>query len=126
MIKNKIVAIYARADDEFALTKEINELKKICKKKNYKIHEIYTELGVSGSTLENRYYLQKMMKDLKERKFETIMVYEASVITRNVTIYWNFLKEIKKYDCNLEFSTESEEIINNFIKRNGKNKLDMF
>lgn len=129
MVKNKIVAIYARANDKFALEKQIKELKMVCKKKNYKVYEIYTEQNVSGRTLDNRYRFKEMMEDLKEKKFETIMVYEPSRIVRNISIWENFLKEIKKYDCNLELPTgtyeevysdllKQYEIINNLIKNN--------
>ncbi len=130
MIKNKIVAIYARANDEFALEKQIKELKMVCKKENYKIYEIYTDIGVSGRALENRYGFQEMMEDLKERKFESIMVYDLSRIARNMKICIDFLKEIKKYDCNLELPTgifeeaysniANEEIIKNIIAFYGR------
>lgn len=130
MRKNKIVTIYARANDEYALARQINELKSVCKKKDYKIYEIYTDIGVSGRTLENRYGFQKMMEDLKDKKFESIMVCDPSRIARNLAICMDFLKEIKKYDCNLELPTgifeeaysniANEEIIKNIIAFYGR------
>lgn len=127
MRKNKIVTIYARANDKFALEKQINELKMVCKMKNYKVYKIYTDMGVNGCTLENRCGFQEMMKDLKEKKFKSIIVHDISRIARNIVIFTNFLNEIKKYDCNLELPTgiyeeehfnnlEIERIINNLIK----------
>lgn len=106
------IAIYCRVStDEQAKNKEgsiasqIQRLKmKVDEKNSYengnwgKVVSIYKDEALSGKNT-NRPEFQRMLSDVKKKKINTVLVTELSRLSRSVTDFLNFIKELEDYGC---------------------------
>lgn len=82
------VAIYVRvsttnqAEEGYSIDEQKDKLKSYCVIKDWNIYEIYTDGGFSGSNTE-RPALEKLIKDAKSRKFDTVLVYKLDRLSRS-------------------------------------------
>ncbi len=110
--EKKIVAIYTRvsttdqAREGHSLEEQEKRLRAMCEANNYKVYKVYTDVGISGKSTENRPAYQQMMKDMKKGKFNLIMAFKMDRISRTIVDFETFFNEIKKYDCGIEFLCE--------------------
>lgn len=113
MIKlNKtIVAIYIRvstvrqAEEGFSLDAQTEHLTNYCKANGYIVYKIYADRGKSGKNT-NRPELQQMLSDMRDGKFNKILVMKLDRISRSVIDLENLINEMKEYNCNFESATE--------------------
>jgi len=89
------VAIYLRVstEEQTTLNQEL-ELKSYCERERLDIYEIYKDEGVSGSTT-SRPALDKMLKDMRDGKFEAVIVYKFDRLGRNTRHLLQVLEEMK-------------------------------
>lgn len=86
-ITNK-VAIYVRvsttnqAEEGYSIDEQKDKLSSYCKIKDWIIYNIYTDGGFSGSNTE-RPALEKLVKDAKKKKFDTVLVYKLDRLSRS-------------------------------------------
>ena len=73
----------------------LNELRSICKKKNYDIVEEYVEVVSGSKGKDERSELRRMLSDCKKGKFEKLIVIELSRLGRSLTHLINTLQEMK-------------------------------
>jgi len=108
----KLVAIYTRvsttdqAREGYSLEEQEKRLKYNCEFNGYEVYKVYTDAGISGKSTENRPAYQQMIKDMKAKKFNTIMAFKMDRITRSIVDLEDFLSMIKKYNCEIEFLYE--------------------
>lgn len=115
---NKIikVALYTRVstiqqvEEGFSLEAQKNHLLKFSDNNNYKVYKIYEELGRSGKNV-NRPAFQEMMQDMRNKKFDKIVVLKLDRISRSIVDLENIIQELQKYNC--EFESASEKIDTN-------------
>ena len=110
-------AIYSRKSKFTGKGESINNQIEMCK--NYaKLHLgvtndddfiIYEDEGFSGGNIK-RPKLQEMLKDIKNRKIDTLLFYKLDRISRNVTDFCNLKMELEKYD--VKFYSVSENFDN--------------
>jgi site-specific DNA recombinase len=107
MAKSRKIGLYPRVStkeaakkEEGSITSQIHRLKMRVEDKNRyndgkwgKIVEIYEEPGISGKNT-NRPAFQKMLRDVKAGRIDTVMVTELSRISRSVTDFLNFVEEL--------------------------------
>ena len=107
------IAIYCRVstdeqakNKEGSLTSQVQRLRLKVDEKN-KIHEkdkwgkvvkVYEDRAYSGKNTD-RPEFQKMLADVKSGRINTIMVTELSRLSRSVTDFLNFIKEIQEGGC---------------------------
>ena len=93
--KNMKTAIYCRVSkrDQTNLNQEL-ELKNYCQKEGFEIYEIYKEDGISG-TKTSRPQLDKMLNDMREKKFDCIMVWKYDRLGRSTIHLLQILEEMK-------------------------------
>lgn len=110
-VNETVVAICGRQRDrdnlereKILLDKQVEDLTRLCEIRGYKIYKAYLDKGL-GVT-DNRPAYQQMMSDLKDKKFNKILVTKSDRLFRNINDFENFLSEIKKYNCDLEISNE--------------------
>ena len=91
---NKKVAIYVRvsttnqAEEGYSIDEQIAKLEAYSKAMNFKVADIYTDAGFSGAKLD-RPAIQRLMSDIKFKKFDTVIVYKLDRLSRSVrdTLY---------------------------------------
>ena len=108
----KKVAIYCRVsteeqarNKEGSITSQIQRLQlKVDEKNIYtnikwgKVINIYKDEACSGKNT-NRPEFQRMLSDIKTKKIDTVMVTELSRLSRSVTDFLSFIKELEDFDC---------------------------
>ena len=58
-------------------------MKKLCEYKEYTVFKIYMDAGISDKDT-NRPQFQAMMRDMRKKKFTTILAYKLDRVTRSV------------------------------------------
>ena len=110
-INKTIVAIYIRvstvrqAEEGFSLDAQTEHLTNYCKANGYIVYKIYADRGKSGKNT-NRPELQQMLSDMREGKFNKILVMKLDRISRSVMDLENLITEMKAYNCDFESATE--------------------
>ena len=73
----------------------LEELRSICEKSDYEIVEEYVEVVSGSKGKEDRSELSRMLSDCKKRKFEKLIVWELSRLSRSLSHLVNTLQEMK-------------------------------
>ncbi|MCK1187768.1 recombinase family protein [Streptococcus uberis] len=108
------VAIYARvstlnqADEGYSIQGQVESLTKYCEAMSWTIHDTYIDAGFSGGKLE-RPEINRLINDVKLKKFDTVLVYKLDRLSRNVKDTLFLVKEIFT-DNDIHFVSLKENI----------------
>lgn len=72
----------------------LEELYSLCEKSDYEIVEQYEEVVSGSKGKDERIELQRMLSDCKKRKFDKLIVWELSRLSRSLSHLVNILKEM--------------------------------
>ena len=106
---NTIVALYVRVstsrqEKEKTIDSQIDELKKHCDDKKYKIFDIYQDNGYSGNVFE-RPALDRLRDDARLKRFEAVICSAPDRLARNA-IYLAIVKwELERLNIPIIFLT---------------------
>lgn len=106
-------ALYIRVSTEEQATEgqsvsaQIETLKQYCTLYNIEIVNIYKDLGISGKETKNRPGLANLLRDARESKFNIVLVWKISRLSRNLKDLLFILDEFEK--LNIVFSSYSEK-----------------
>lgn len=88
------VAIYARVStDKQELEQQIESCKRFCEYKQHSIIDIYQETA-SGKTFNDRPQLYKLLMEIRNMKYQGIVVFRFDRIGRSVLEMVNFIQEM--------------------------------
>jgi site-specific DNA recombinase len=105
------VGIYARvstdeqAKEGFSIPAQKERLRAFCESQGWRIEEEYIEEGWSAKNLE-RPQLQKLLKDVKRKKVDIILVYRLDRLTRSVLDLYSLMKTFEDNDVSFRSATE--------------------
>lgn len=85
--------------DQTTLNQEL-ELKDYCKRNNIEIYKIYKDEGISGSKT-SRPELDKMLQDMRNKRFECVVVWKFDRLGRSTAHLLQVLEEMKNKGINL-------------------------
>lgn len=106
-----IVALYTRVstthqvEEGVSLVAQRNNLLRFAENNEYKVYKIYEELGKSGKNV-NRPAFQEMMQDMRDGRFNKIVVFKLDRISRSIVDLENIIQELQKYHCGFESASE--------------------
>jgi DNA invertase Pin-like site-specific DNA recombinase len=116
----KTAAIYARVstvNHGQDVSMQTRELREYCKRRNLRIVDEYTDIGVSGSK-DSRPELNRLMADAKQRKFDAVCVWKLDRFGRSLRHLVNALAEFESLGIcfvslkdNLDLSTPSGRLM---------------
>ena len=118
-MKKHKVAIYIRVstkqqvDEGYSLQAQEEKIKKLCETNGYIIYKVYADEGKSGKDT-NRPAFQEMMKDMREGKFDKIVVMKLDRISRSVIDLEVMIKEMQKYKVHFESASEKIDTSSSF------------
>lgn len=94
-------ALYLRVSttEQTTLNQEI-ELKDYCNRNNIEIIEIYKDEGISGATT-SRPELDRMLQDMRQRRFDCIIVWKFDRLGRSTSHLLQVLEELRNKDIRL-------------------------
>lgn len=84
------VAIYVRVSTEeqkregFSIRAQIDKLTKYASIKDWTIHDIFNDEGISGKNIEERPALLRMIEDIKKGKINAVLVFKLDRLTRSI------------------------------------------
>lgn len=105
------VAIYVRvstqeqAKEGFSIPAQLESLRAFCKSQGWEITEEYIEEGKSAKDLD-RPKMQEMMKAIKKKKFDLVLVYRLDRLTRSVSDLYDLLSFFEDYNVKFRSATE--------------------
>lgn len=105
--ERKVAGIYVRvstedqAKDGFSLGEQEEKLRALCKYKDYQVHKVYKDAGISAKDMINRPAFQQMLADMRAGKINYIVAYKLDRVTRSVRDLETLISELEKYNCYL-------------------------
>jgi len=104
---NKQCALYLRVSksDQTTLNQEL-ELKSYCQRNDWDIFNVYKDEGVSGSKT-SRPELDKMLKDMRDKKFQAVIVWKFDRLGRSTAHLLQVLEEMKNKEIRLIATSQS-------------------
>ena len=93
-------------EDKLSDKMQENEIKNFCKRHNYKVVKVFTDLDLSGSETEKRTAFNDMFKYIEDKKdtlekVDAVVCYNLSRFSRSISdtnIYMSRLKEVLECD----------------------------
>lgn len=123
----KRVALYARvstaeqAEHGYSIEAQKEEIKKECKRRGWKVVDEYVDAGISGKDIIKRPDFKRLLADLKKDKFDVVMTWSQSRLSRSIRDYFVISQEAEKHSVKLicldngnEGDTPIDELLNNF------------
>ena len=100
-------ALYLRVStvDQTTLNQEL-ELKEYCERNKIEIYGIYKDEGISG-TKASRPELDRMLQDMRQRMFDTIVVWKFDRLGRSTAHLLQVLQELQNKDIRLIATTQN-------------------
>lgn len=105
-------AIYARISKEeqsvYSIGEQIKQCQEYCEKEKYELVETYVDDGYSAKNL-NRPQMQRMLADLKNKKFGMIVIWKLDRMTRDSLDGLSLVKNVFRPN-GVEFASVTEDI----------------
>ena len=105
-----------QAKEGFSLPEQKERLEAFCKFKNYKIIDYYEDAGISAKTGNHRPEFERLKKDIKSKKINTIVALKLDRITRSIYDWEELITFLDENDAYLDCA--NDEI--NTTTANGK------
>ncbi len=118
-MKKHKVAIYIRVstkkqvEEGYSLDAQKERLEKLAETNGYIIYKIYADEGKSGKDT-NRPAFQEMLNDMRNRKFDKILVMKLDRISRSVIDLELMIKEMQTYGVDFESASEKIDTSSSF------------
>lgn len=94
-----------QAKEGFSIPAQKERLTQYVQSQNWDIFDHYIEEGVSAKDT-NRPELQRMMRDIRNKKVDIVLVYRLDRLTRSVLDLYKLLQEFEKYEVKFKSATE--------------------
>lgn len=105
------VALYIRvstdkqAEDGFSVDGQLNRLGSFAESQDWEVYDTYVDDGYSAKDLE-RPEIQRLMRDMEEKKFDIVLVYKLDRLTRSVSDLHKLLKTFDLHGVKFKSATE--------------------
>ena len=112
MDNKKIAGLYIRVSTEdqakegFSLPEQEKRLRAMCEYKGYEIYKVYKDAGISAKTGNYRPAFEELLKDVKNKKCNTIVVLKLDRLTRSVYDWENILKFLDENNAYLDCAND--------------------
>lgn len=109
-------AIYIRvsskmqAEEGFSMEAQHDILMELIERKGLHLYKVYSDPAVSGKTFK-RPGVQMMLQDMKDKKFDTVVVHKLDRLSRNQGDLYSFIQLINKLDVRLIIAAQGSEEI---------------
>lgn len=108
----KRVAIYARVSTEeqakegFSISAQLQTLRQYAQIYNWEVIDDYVDEGISGKSVKGRPEMKRLIKDVENERFDAVIVWKISRLSRNMLDTLTILDKFEKYD--VKFISYSE------------------
>ena len=114
-MSRKLAAIYTRVstDDQVhgghSLSEQEDLARKFCEIREYDVYNIYEEPGVSGKN-DARPMYQRLLKDMKQKKFSVIVALKLDRLSRDVIDSCTLFELTLQHNCKLDMVRENVDV----------------
>lgn len=101
------VAVYVRvstqeqANDGYSIPAQISLLTNYCASHQYQVYHIYQDSGISGKNIKDRPGLLQLIEDSKEKKFDMLIIWKLSRLSRSLLDMLNIVTELESRKISL-------------------------
>ena len=126
--QSKKVAIYCRvstteqAEEGYSIGEQETLLRGECEKSGNDVYKVYADKGISGKNIKDRPALKELLNDVKEKKFDSVIVWKINRISRNLKDILNIVDLFEYNNITFKSATESFDTTTSA----GKMQLQMF
>ena len=96
-------------DNGYSIDSQLRMIKEYCEKNNYDIVDVYNDAGHSGKDLM-RPEMQRLLKDIKSHRVETIVAIKVDRLTRNNYDGFWLLNYCEEHDIKIELILEPYDV----------------
>ena len=123
MPDQKSISIYARVStDKQSVDMQINELQDFIKRRDWKLHKIFTDEGYSGRNTKRPAFAE-MMLQARERRFDILMVWKLDRLGRSLKDLITTLDMLSSYgvdfisykDNHMDTTTPTGKLVFNVV-----------
>ncbi|MGF6357152.1 site-specific DNA recombinase [Paenibacillus sp. 4624] len=98
-------------EEGFSMEAQHDILMELLEKKGMELYRVYSDPGISGRTIKKRPGIQRLIADMKEGKFDAVLVHKLDRLSRNLGDLYEFIALINKLNKRFVIaSLGSEEI----------------
>jgi len=102
------IALYCRVStNDQNVETQLMPMKEYCEHMNYDIYDTYLDVGVSGAK-ESRPQFDRMLRGMRNRQFDTVLVYKLDRIGRSLRHLLDLFSEMK--NLKIDFISYSQNI----------------
>lgn len=95
------VSTMEQATEGYSLQSQKRKLLAYCEAMNWNVCNIYSDEGISGSSLEKRPAATQMLEDVKRGKIENVLIMKVDRLCRNTKDLLEIVDILKKYNVRL-------------------------
>ncbi|GIO70147.1 recombinase family protein [Paenibacillus cookii] len=112
---NKI-AVYVRVSTEeqalegFSIEGQLKMANEFCSKRNYEIVAVYKDEGITGTSIESRHDVRRLLSDSNKNIFDAVLVWKYNRLARNQKDFLNMLDVFEKNNVRVISCTEDIDI----------------
>lgn len=112
-VKQLRAAIYIRvstswqAEEGYSLETQEHLLRDYCRSRKIQVVEVYADEGISAKDVKHRPEMQRLLRDVTERKFDLVIVWKLTRFTRSLNDLVNTCELLNRYDVDLVSYSES-------------------
>lgn len=99
-----------QAEEGFSMEAQHDILMQLIDRKGLQLYKVYSDPGVSGGSFK-RPGIQMMLKDMKDGKFDTVIVHKLDRLSRNQGDLYGFISLINKIDVRLIIAAQGDQEI---------------
>ncbi|MFC7751583.1 recombinase family protein, partial [Paenibacillus thermoaerophilus] len=117
-MNKKTAAIYVRVSTEeqategFSIQAQISELERYALQNNLEIVERYIDEGFSGKTIEGRPQMRRLLKEVSQGKFQSVLIYRTDRLSRKTKDSLEIIEILQKNNIQLFSITEKVDLSN--------------
>lgn len=126
------VSTFDQAREGHSYEEQEKDLRRLCKNRNFKVHAVYGDAGVSGKKYEQRKNFQSLLDDIRTGKINVVVVWRLDRLVRGVANTQKVIEVAKQYGCriitsynDLDFNTAAGKYQINMEAAHGEYELDV-
>lgn len=100
------VSTEEQAEEGQSVPAQLETLKQYCSAFGIEVYDIYTDLGLSGKRLKDRMELARLMEDCIGRRFNLVLVWKISRLSRNLKDLLYLIDLFERNDVNFTSCSE--------------------
>lgn len=101
------VSTEEQAKEGFSIRAQEQKLKDYARIKEWAIHKIYIDEGISGKNITDRPQINQLIKDIKKRLIKNVLIFKIDRLTRNTSDLIYLINLFNEYNCAFNSLCES-------------------